>query len=128
VLIVDDHAGFRASARSLLERAGFRVVGEAATGVEALAFADEFQPAVVLLDVQLPDLDGFEVAERLRAMEKPPEVILTSTRDAGDFGSLITAAPVRGFVGKGELTADAITELLSALRPRHASSDPSVEG
>jgi DNA-binding NarL/FixJ family response regulator len=128
VLIVDDHAGFRASARSLLESDGFRVVGEAATGAEALAFADEFQPAVVLLDVQLPDLDGFEVAERLRAMENPPEVILTSTRDSGDFGPLIAAAPARGFVGKGELTADAIRALLSALRPRHASSDPSAEG
>jgi DNA-binding NarL/FixJ family response regulator len=128
VLIVDDHAGFRASARSLLERDGFRVVGEAATGAEAVAFADELQPAVVLLDVQLPDLDGFEVAERLRAMENPPEVILTSTRDAGDFGSLIAAAPARGFVSKGELTADAVRVLLSARQPRHASSDPSAEG
>ena len=128
VLIVDDHAGFRASARSLLERDRFSVVGEAASGAEAIALANELQPAVVLLDVHLPDLDGFEVAERLRAMETPPEVILTSTRDAGDFGSLIAGAPARGFVGKGELSADAVRGLLSASRPRPASHDLSAEG
>jgi len=127
VLIVDDHAGFRASARSLLERDGFEVVGEASTGVQALAFADELQPTLVLLDVQLPDLDGFEVAEGLQAMENPPQAILISTRDAGDFGSLIASAPARGFVGKAELTADAIRALLSASPPPHASSDPSAE-
>jgi CheY-like chemotaxis protein len=114
VLIVDDHAGFRASARSLLERGGFSVVGEAASGMEAIALAGELQPAVVLLDVQLPDLDGFEVAERLRAGEVPPEIILTSTRDAGDFGSLIASTPACGFVGKAELSADAIRALLPA--------------
>ncbi len=128
VLIVDDHAGFRASARSLLERDGFSVVGEAASGAEAIALANELQPALVLLDVMLPDLDGFEVAERLRTIEIPPEVILTSTRDAGDFGSLIAAAPARGFVGKGELSAEAVRALLSASRPRLASNDPSAEG
>ena len=114
VLIVDDHAGFRASARSLLESGGFDVVGEAATGEEALALARELQPAVVLLDVQLPDLDGFEVAERLLAVDEPPQVILTSTRESDDYGSLIASAPARGFVGKGELSADAVRALLAA--------------
>ncbi len=127
MLIVDDHAGFRASARALLERDGFSVVGEAASGAEAIAFANELQPAVVLLDVQLPDLDGFEVAERLQTMQSPPEVILISTRDAGDFGSLIAAAPARGFVGKEDLSAAAVRALLSGSRPPPASSDPSAE-
>lgn len=114
ILIVDDHAVFRASARSLLEGGGFKVIGEAATGAEGLALAAELAPAVVLLDVQLPDLDGFEVAERLRAMQDPPQVILTSTREFGDFGSLITRAPARGFVGKADLSADAVRALLIA--------------
>ena len=114
VLIVDDHAVFRASARSLLEGGGFEVVGEAATGAEALALAAELAPAIVLLDVQLPDLNGFEVAEVLRAMEHPPQVILTSTRDSGDFGSLLSEASAHGFLGKDELSADAVRALLSA--------------
>jgi CheY-like chemotaxis protein len=113
ILIVDDHDVFRTSARSMFERGGFTVVGEAATGAEALALAAELAPAVVLLDVQLPDLDGFEVAERLRRMENPPQVILTSTRDSGDFGPLIASTTARGFVGKGELSADAVLALLS---------------
>jgi DNA-binding NarL/FixJ family response regulator len=112
VLIVDDHAVFRASVRLLLESGGFTVAGEAATGEEALALALELRPALVLLDVQLPDLDGFEVAERLTGLDQPPQVILTSTRDRADYGSLIASAPARGFVGKGELTAEALRGLL----------------
>jgi len=113
ILIVDDHAVFPTSARSLLERGGFRVVGEAATGAEALALAAELGPSVVLLDVQLPDVDGFELAKRLRAMPNPPQIILTSTRDSGDFGSLIAKASARGFVSKAELTSEAIRSLLA---------------
>ncbi len=114
VLIVDDHAGFRASARAVLERGGFSVVGEAASGEEAVALARELRPLLVLLDVQLPDVDGFEVAERLGAVEEPPEVILTSTRDSADYGSLIASAPARGFLGKSELSADRVRALLAA--------------
>jgi len=114
ILIVDDHAGFRASARSLLECAGFRVVGEAANGAEAVALAAALRPEVVLLDVQLPDLNGFEVAERLRGMQDPPQVILTSTRESGDFGPLVATTAARGFVGKAELSADAVSALLAA--------------
>lgn len=114
VLIVDDHAGFRASARSLLECGGFSVVGEAETGAEAIELARRLRPAIVLLDVQLPDLDGFEVAERLRDVADPPQVILTSTRESADYGSLIASAPACGFVGKGELSADAVRALLAA--------------
>lgn len=114
VLIVDDHAGFRASARSLLESGGFEVIGEAETGEEAIALARALQPAIVLLDVQLPDLDGFEVAERLKAFDQPPQVILTSTRESADYGSLIASAPARGFLSKCELSADAVLALLAA--------------
>jgi len=82
VLIVDDHDGFRSFAAALLQAEGFEVVGQAADGESALEAAERLRPDLVLLDVQLPDLDGFEVAERLTATSEPPAVVLVSTRDA----------------------------------------------
>src|SRR5438552_16630744 len=79
VLIVDDNSAFRAAARQLLERGGFVVVAEAADGVDGLQAAKEHTPDLAIVDVQLPDFDGFEVAERLGQLELPPEVILTSS-------------------------------------------------
>lgn len=96
VLIVDDHPSFRASARRLLEAEGFDVVGEAADGHEAIAATLAPQPDLVLLDVQLPDLDGFEVAGRLAAMRLPSAVVLTSSRKAREYGPLIAETPMRG--------------------------------
>jgi DNA-binding NarL/FixJ family response regulator len=112
ILIVDDHAGFRTSARKLLEADGFVVVGEAANGGEAVALTQELRPAVVLLDVQLPDTDGFDVAERLAALAEPPEVILTSSRDSADYGSLIGTAAARAFVAKAELSTETVRAAL----------------
>jgi DNA-binding NarL/FixJ family response regulator len=113
VLIVDDHPSFRASARTLLEAEGFSVVDEAADGAEALAKTKEFRPDVVLLDVQLPDLDGFEVARRLCSNGSAPAVVLVSSRDAADYGELIDTCGARGFVPKGELTGAALRALLA---------------
>jgi DNA-binding NarL/FixJ family response regulator len=112
VLIVDDHAGFRQQARALLEAAGFEVVGEAATGGEAVEVAAELHPQLVLLDVQLPDLDGFEVARRLKSLNGGVDIVLTSSRDQSDYGSLVSESPARGFVAKAELSGDAIAALL----------------
>ena len=84
LLLVDDDAAFRSTARALLTSAGFSVLAEAATGSDALATAAAISPALVLLDVQLPDIDGFEVARRLRAQSRPPAVVLISTREAID--------------------------------------------
>ena len=114
VLIVDDHPSFRASARRLLEAEGFAVIGEAADGHTAIAAARQLTPDLVLLDVQLPDLDGFEVAERLTARGLPSAVVLTSSRNPADYGSLVTEAPVRGFVPKAKLSGALLTALLSA--------------
>src|SRR5205085_12478064 len=89
VLIVDDHPSFRATARALLEAEGFAVVGEAADGAEALAKTKELRPDLVLLDIQLPDLDGFEIARRLSSNGASPAIVLVSSRDAADYGELI---------------------------------------
>jgi DNA-binding NarL/FixJ family response regulator len=111
LLIVDDHASFRAVARAALgER--FSVVGEAADGVQAVALARRLAPDVVLLDVQLPDADGFAVAEELAAQDHAPVVVLTSSRDRRDLEPLLRHSPARGFVEKERLSADALAALL----------------
>ena len=113
VLIVDDHDGFRMTARALLEAEGFDVVGEAATGIAALRAAGELHPDLVLLDVQLPDFDGFEVAARLRARNGDgPDVVLTSSRDASEYGALVEQSGARGFAPKGELSGAALAALI----------------
>ena len=113
VLIVDDHPSFRTTARALLAADGFEIVGEAADGSEALAKAAELHPEVVLLDVQLPDLDGFEVAARLSTNGHSPAVVLVSSRDACDYGNLIAESGARGFVAKGDLSGAAVRALLA---------------
>jgi DNA-binding NarL/FixJ family response regulator len=112
VLIVDDHDGFRGAARSLLEMEGFDVVGEAADGRDALTATDQLHPEVVLLDIQLPDLDGFVVADRLAAVESPPAVVLISSREAETYGARLSGARVRGFLPKRELSGAALARLL----------------
>ena len=109
VVIVDDHPAFRASARLLLESEGYTVVGEAGDGAGALRVIDELAPDLVVLDVQLPDIDGVEVAERIGG---GPDIVLVSSRDRSDLGPLIDVPSVRGFISKGELTGEALAELL----------------
>jgi DNA-binding NarL/FixJ family response regulator len=115
VLIVDDHGPFRAWARVLLEQAGYAVVGEAAGGASAIDAARRTRPEVVLLDIRLPDFDGFEVARRLCAETSAPGIVLISTREAQDFGERIQRSCALGFLAKHELCADALAELLTAV-------------
>jgi DNA-binding NarL/FixJ family response regulator len=112
VLIVDDHPSFRATARAILQADGFEVIGEAETGVAGLESAKELQPDVVLLDVQLPDFNGFEVASRLTSNGGGPRVVLTSSRDASDFGPLVAQSGALGFVPKAELSGAALKAVL----------------
>jgi DNA-binding NarL/FixJ family response regulator len=112
VLIVDDHPSFRASARILLEAEGFDVVGEAETGMSAIDEVLRLHPEVVLLDVQLPDIDGFDVAARLTGHPGSPAVILVSSRDGSDFGPLVSRSGARGFVPKAELSGERVQQLL----------------
>ena len=112
VLIVDDHPSFRANARAVLEAEGFEVVGEAEDGESALRAVSELAPELVLLDVQLPDIDGFEVARRLTNDGCGPAVVLVSSRDGSDFGPLIARSGARGFIAKAELSGAALSALL----------------
>jgi DNA-binding NarL/FixJ family response regulator len=112
VVIVDDHADFRKSASAMLEAEGFAVIGEAADGHEALAAIERLRPQVVLLDIQLPDLDGFAVAERLAARPDPPRIVLISSREAAAYGPRLEEAAAQGFIPKRELSGSALAALV----------------
>jgi DNA-binding NarL/FixJ family response regulator len=111
VLIVDDHQPFRAVARELLEGAGYIVAGEAADAAEALAAVAADSPDAVLLDVQLPDRDGFTVATALAAVDGPA-VVLISSREADDYGRRVATCGARGFIPKSKLSAATFAALL----------------
>jgi DNA-binding NarL/FixJ family response regulator len=112
VLIVDDHPSFRTNARAVLEAEGFAVVGEAADGESAIDAAARLEPQLVLLDVHLPDIDGFEVAARLTNGGGGPAVVLVSSHDGSDFGPLVSRSGARGFIPKAELSGAALRALL----------------
>ena len=112
MLIVDDHAGFRAHARRLLECEGYSVVGEAADTASGLEAARELAPDFVLVDIYLPDADGFELTARLSALESAPPVVLTSSRDGAELQTCVEASAACGFVSKSDLSRKTIDELL----------------
>jgi two-component system nitrate/nitrite response regulator NarL len=112
VLIVDDHAAFRSFARAVLNAEGFEVVGEAADGASALLSTAALRPDVVLLDVQLPDLDGFVVAERIAGAPNAPKVVLTSTRAAAAYRRRLASGHAHGFIAKDDLSGAALMALV----------------
>jgi DNA-binding NarL/FixJ family response regulator len=111
ILIVDDNAGFRIQARALLAADGFDVVGESIDGASGLAAARALRPDLVLLDIGLPDVEGFEVAQALADDGPPPLVVLTSSREASAYGPRLTASRALGFIPKDELSGAAIRAL-----------------
>ena len=112
VLIADDHPSFLASARAILEADGYHVVGEADDGQSALECVRALRPDILLLDVQLPDMDGFSVCAEVCTGGHMPAVVLVSSRDASDYGSLIEQSGARGFIAKAELTGLALAQLV----------------
>jgi DNA-binding NarL/FixJ family response regulator len=111
-LIVDDHPSFRASARDVLEADGFEVIGEAADGSSALALLRSLRPDVVLLDVQLPDMTGFDICEECGDLDGTA-IVLVSSRDACDYDGLIQTSGARGFIAKADLSGEAVSALLA---------------
>ena len=111
ILIIDDHVGFRRVARAILHSEGFEVVGEAGDGGDALAAVARLRPEIVLLDIHLPDVDGFEVAHRIAAMSSPPVVVLISSRPIADLRRQVADSPVAGFIAKHELSGPAVAAL-----------------
>jgi DNA-binding NarL/FixJ family response regulator len=112
-LIVDDNSLFLDGAADLLGRQGIDVVGIAATGAQAIRLVEELRPDVALVDVDLGDEDGFELAERLTNLAgAAPKVILISTHAEDDLAPLIRTSPALGFVPKMRLSAEAILDLL----------------
>jgi DNA-binding NarL/FixJ family response regulator len=116
VLIVDDHPGFRARAQALLVAAGYQVVGEAPDGKAGVTMAHDLSPEVMLLDVQLPDITGFEVARQVRSQPDPPAIVLISSRDASDYGSRIGRSGALGFISKSDLSVQTLRTVLEGPR------------
>jgi DNA-binding NarL/FixJ family response regulator len=113
ILIVDDHPSFRATVKTLLLADGFEVVGEAEDGHSAIEAIERLRPDLVLLDVQLPDMDGFAVAKELfRRIEIAPKIVLTSSHDESDFGPIVARCGAAAFVPKGELSGAALRAVL----------------
>jgi DNA-binding NarL/FixJ family response regulator len=112
VLVIDDHAGFRAIARTILEEAGYVVVAEAADGESGVAAAVRTTPDIAIVDVQLPDMDGFEVTRHLLEGGAGPAIVLVSTRDRSDFGSLVESSGANGFVPKAEISAESLAAVV----------------
>jgi DNA-binding NarL/FixJ family response regulator len=113
VLIVDDHTRFREVARQTLGSAGFDVIGEAADGADGVRLAGALCPQVVILDIQLPDTDGFQVAHLLSLLPEPPVVVMVSSRSESDYGGLVARSAARGFLAKTELTGVRLHALLA---------------
>jgi two-component system, NarL family, nitrate/nitrite response regulator NarL len=112
VVIVDDHGGFRACARQLLEAEGFEVIGEAADAASGVAVVGDLHPDIVLLDVQLPDTDGVQAARSIAALKGSSAIVLISSRDVSDLLGADVETPARGFIPKWELSGPSIRELL----------------
>ncbi|WLW53042.1 response regulator [Streptomyces sp. YU58] len=116
VLIVDDDPGFRAAARALLEADGDFAATEAGSGAEAVAAVVRSRPDAVLLDIGLPDGDGFEdgfaVCQALHGVAPATVVVLCSAREAELYGERISRSPAVGFLAKERLSAAELTRLL----------------
>jgi DNA-binding NarL/FixJ family response regulator len=112
IMIIDDDPRFRAQARDLLGADGFAVIGEAVDGASGLEIARTLRPDVVLLDIGLPDIDGFEVARSLAGLNPRPAVVLTSSRDARAYGRRLGNAWSLGFIPKEQVSGGVLSTML----------------
>ena len=112
VVIIDDHAGFRSQVAQMLEAAGYEVVASCVDGSSGLAAMSALCPDVVLLDVQLPDTDGFRLLSELDLSGDGPAVVLISSREAVDYGARVGRSGAVGFITKAELSAQSLAEVV----------------
>jgi two-component system, NarL family, invasion response regulator UvrY len=112
VLVVDDQAPFRVAARAVLRRLeGFELAGEAASGQEAIELAERIRPALVLMDINMPEMSGIAAARRIVADHPDIVVILCSTYDVSDLPADAATSGARGYLNKERFSADALTRL-----------------
>ena len=116
VLMVDDHVGFRERARVLLEAVGYDVVGEASDGQSGIEAASRLRPDLALVDIGLPDIDGFAVAAQIRADGAAQTIVLISGRDRDDFGDRVARSEADGFIAKGDLSAERLAAFMRGVR------------
>ena len=112
ILIVDDDPRFRAQARDVLVADDFVVIGEAVDGASGLEAAQALKPDFVLVDIGLPDIEGFEIARVLAVDGPPPLVVLTSSRDARAYGRRLANGHFLGFIPKERISGPAIRALV----------------
>jgi DNA-binding NarL/FixJ family response regulator len=112
VLVVDDDPAFRGLVGRLLTEWGYQVVGESSTVAEAATLAGRLQPQIALVDIALPDGNGFDLAVRLSAMPTPVRVVLVSADSDPAYAAAAQRAGGRGFLAKDELTSASLREML----------------
>jgi DNA-binding NarL/FixJ family response regulator len=113
VLIVDDNAAFRSAARAVLEAGGYHVVAEAGTGAAAVSVAALTRPDVVLLDIGLPDQDGFTTCRQVRTASPVSVIVLCSIREAEAYGDAVAQSPAAGFLPKTQLSATELARIVA---------------
>lgn len=112
VLVVDDHQPFRRAVRALLDRAdGLRWVGEASTGEEAIELSRDLEPDLVLMDVNLPGVDGIVATRQLRDRAPGTVVVLCSTYAEADLPSAAGSCGAAAYLHKSELDASSLRSL-----------------
>ncbi len=112
VLIVDDQPPFREASRMVVEMTdGFAVAGEAENGEQAVEMAAALEPDLVLMDVQMPGIDGLEATRRIMSLDHPPPVVVMSTHESGDYRHTALDAGAFAFIPKSEFGMDALEEL-----------------
>lgn len=105
VLIVDDQPPFREAARMVVEMSeGFEVAGEAENGEMAIEMASSLKPDLILMDVQMPGVDGLEATKRIMESRDPPKILVMSTHESGDYSGPAEAAGAIAFVPKSEFS------------------------